>query len=77
MKLNRKKFYMILEMCRNYWKKGDTDWLGLIINLGEDLGKATGVSWPILVDIAHQMARLEVSDDNCDKIMELFGFELE
>lgn len=78
MKLNKKKFYMMLQMCRNYWEKGgDTEWLGFIINIGEDLEKETRVSWVVFVNIAHQMARLNVNDTNCHKIMELFGFELE
>lgn len=77
MKVSKTKFYMMLEMCRCYWKKGGIEWLDLIITQAQELEKESGVSWPILVDIAHQMARLEVCDDNCDKIMELFGFELE
>ena len=77
MKLNKKKFYMMLQMCRNYWKSGCTDWLGLIIYIGEDLEKETRVSWLTFTEIAHQMARLNVNDTSCQKIMELFGFELE
>lgn len=77
MKLNKKKYYMMLQMCRNYWKSSCTDWLDYIINFGEDLEKETRISWVVFVDIAHQMARLNVNDTNCQKIMELFGFELE
>lgn len=77
MKVSKTKFYMMLEMCRIYYKKGGKEWLDLIINIGEDIGKEAKVSWVILTDIAHQMARLHVNDTNCQKIMELFGFELE
>ena len=76
MKLNKKKFYMMLEMCRCYWKKGGTEWLDLIITQAQEIEKESGVCWVIYVNLAHAMAKMQVSDENCEEIMKLFDLEL-
>lgn len=76
MKVSKTKFYMMLEMCRCYWKKGGTEWLGIIITLGEEIAKESGVQWATFVNLAHEMARMQVSDENCEEIMRLFDLEL-
>ena len=76
MKVSKTKFYMMLEMCRCYWKKGGTEWLGLIITQAQEIEKESGVDWVICANLAHAMAKMQVSDENCDEIMRLFDLEL-
>ena len=76
MKVSKTKFYMMLEMCRCYWKKGGIEWLDLIITQAQEIEKESGVDWTTFVHLAHTMAKLQVSDENCEEIMRLFDLEL-